>query len=272
MPKLQRYIRTTTTWETVQAFMDTLYISVIREFRGSTGGTVKGALGKFARPLLLLGVFYILYEVIGRFPVIRGDFMLYLLTGIFLYLAHIQAVKQIKGMGHNQSGMMFYAKTSTLVNILSTAIIEAYILIVSIAVILFVIYLYRGELDIYNPPGLLTPLALAWASGLGVGLLFMAFTPLAPGVIPGLYNVYRRLQMVTSGKMFVANSIPLSVLPFFAWNPLFHSIDQARGETFVNYTPMRTSIEYPIKFTIIAITLAVIVEFALRIRETRGVE
>ncbi|RED18499.1 ABC transporter permease [Pontivivens insulae] len=252
--------------------MDTLYISIIREFRGATGGKITGFIFKFMRPVFLLGAFYVIYEIVGRLPVIRGDFMLYLLTGIFLYLAHIQAVKQIKGMGHNQAGMMFYAKTSTLVNIMSTAINEAYILAISIILILLVIFLYRGELDIYNPPGLLAPLALAWASGLAVGLLFMAFTPFAPGIIPGLYNVYRRLQMITSGKMFVANSLPLATLPFFSWNPLFHTIDQARGETFVNYTPMRTNIEYPLQFTVVAITLALIVEFALRIRSTRGVE
>lgn len=272
MPRLQRYVRMQSKWEVTQAFLDTLYISVVREFRGATGGTISGFLMQFLRPILLLAVFYVIYEVVGRFPVIRGDFMLYLLTGIFLYLAHIQAVKKIKGMGHNQSGMIFYAKTSTLINILSTALNELYILALSIILILLIIYLYRGELDIYNPPGLLMPFFLAWASGLAVGLLFMAFTPFAPSVIPMLYNFYRRAQMITSGKMFVANSLPTAILPFFEWNPLFHVIDQARGATFVNYVPLRTSIDYPIKFTIVAVTLALVVEFALRVRSTRGVE
>ncbi len=35
--------------------------------------------------------------------------------------------------------------------------------------------------------------------------------------------------MIASGKMFVANMLPTSMLLMLDWNPLFHCIDQARG-------------------------------------------
>jgi ABC-type polysaccharide/polyol phosphate export permease len=46
--------------------------------------------------------------------------------------------------------------------------------------------------------------------------------------------------------MFVANTMPTFLLPFFDWNPLFHAIDQARGFTFINYQPMHTDALYPL--------------------------
>ena len=46
-------------------------------------------------------------------------------------------------------------------------------------------------------------------------------------VVMLVQTVFKRLNMVASGKMFVANSLPGSVLVMFTWNPLFYVIDQA---------------------------------------------
>jgi ABC-type polysaccharide/polyol phosphate export permease len=54
--------------------------------------------------------------------------------------------------------------------------------------------------------------------------------------------------MVASGKMFVANSLPGSVLVMFTWNPLFHVIDQARGFAFIDYQPRNSDLFYPLYF------------------------
>ncbi|WP_316014412.1 ABC transporter permease [Roseobacter sp. HKCCA0434] len=272
MPQFQRYHRAQTFWESLQSLLDIIYISIVRSFRTDTGGSLLGFVSLLIQPLILFFIFYVIFEVFGRLPAIRGDFLLFMMTGIFLYRAHIQAVTNLKGAGHATSGMMFYAKTSTLISILSAALNQLYIVILSVIVIMTTAYLIRGYLEVYNPPGLILPFFMAWASGLAVGLLFMAFTPFAPGVIPKLFQVYRRLQMVTSGKMFVANTIPAAILPFFAWNPLFHSIDQARGHAFINYLPKKTSIEYPIYFTLAALAIGFTVEFAMRARQNYGIE
>jgi ABC-type polysaccharide/polyol phosphate export permease len=272
MPRFEKYHRSTKFWESALGLIELVYISIVRAFRSSTGGSLMGFIALLIQPMILFIAFYVMFEVFGRAMLIRGDFMLFMMTGIFLYRAHIQAVTTLKGAGHAASGMMFYAKTSTLLSILAAAINQLYIVILSIIVIMGTAYLIRGEMEVYNPPGLILPLFLAWASGLAVGLLFLAFSPFAPTVIPMLFQVYRRVQMITSGKMFVANSIPAAVLPFFSWNPLFHSIDQARGEAFINYLPRVTSIEYPLYFTMAAFAIGFTVEFAMRARENYGLE
>ncbi len=259
-------------WESSLAFMDTMYVSIVREFRSETGGSMLGFVSALIRPLFLFAIFWVLYEFIGRSALIRGDFLLFMMTGIFLFLAHIQAVQTLKGVGHASSGMIFYAKTSTLLNILTSALNQLYILILSVIVIMGCAYLLRGHLEVYEPGRMILPFFLAFASGLAVGLLFLALTPLAPGIIPMLFQFYRRAQMFTSGKMFLANLLPADLLPFFTWNPLFHSIDQARGHAFINYTPRNTSIEYAIYFTLAAFAIGFVIEFAMRARESRGLE
>ena len=72
--------------------------------------------------------------------------------------------------------------------------------------------------------------------------------------------VYIRANMIASGKMFVANMLPTSMIAFFDWNPLFHVIDQARGFVFVNYFPHYTNWQYPLYFTLVVLVLGFMAE------------
>jgi ABC-type polysaccharide/polyol phosphate export permease len=76
--------------------------------------------------------------------------------------------------------------------------------------------------------------------------------------------VYQRVNMFASGKFFVANMIPSFILPWFAWNPLFHLIDQERGFLFINYSPHRTMLFYPLWFAIAALMVGLLINFTTR--------
>jgi ABC-type polysaccharide/polyol phosphate export permease len=70
--------------------------------------------------------------------------------------------------------------------------------------------------------------------------------------------------MIFSGKMFVGNMLPWAMLPFFAWNPLFHVIDQGRGFIFINYHPMKSNLAYPIYVSLALIAIGLMAEFFTR--------
>ena len=64
--------------------------------------------------------------------------------------------------------------------------------------------------------------------------------------------------------MFLANTLPYTMLKLFDWNPLFHTIDQARGFGFINYNPHYSSISYPLYVTIALIMIGLMAEFYTR--------
>ena len=105
---------------------------------------------------------------------------------------------------------------------------------------------------------------VAWFSGCAVGMVFMAAKPWAPGFIGIASSLYQRANMIASGKMFLANTLPPSRLVMFSWNPLFHSIDQGRGYIFLNYDPINTSLMYPIYLSIALIMIGLMGEFYTR--------
>ena len=95
-----------------------------------------------------------------------------------------------------------------------------------------------------------------------VSLLFKSATPWAPEFFAVFLTIYTRANMIASGKMFLANSMPTSKLAWFWWNPLFHVIDQTRGFVFLNYNPHYSNIAYPIEVTLVLILLGNLVMFA----------
>lgn len=73
-------------------------------------------------------------------------------------------------------------------------------------------------------------------------------------------TIFQRINMFASGKMFVANVL----LPWFAWNPLFHIIDQQRGFVFINYAPQKTDPLYALWFSLGTMMIGLLINFTTR--------
>jgi ABC-type polysaccharide/polyol phosphate export permease len=232
------------------------FIAAARQVRQTHRNAVWAILLKVLQSMLFLAAFYVMFTVLGQRSIsVRGDFMLYLLTGIFAYLTHIQAVREVMSAEGPTSAMMQHAPMNTLVAILSAALSSLYTQTMSLLVLLMILHTLFNPVVIHGWPSALMMFLLAWASGCVIGLVLLAAKPWMPDVINIVQLVYIRANMIASGKMFVANMLPTSVIVFFDWNPLFHVIDQARGFVFVNYFPHYTNWHYPLYFTLVVLVI-----------------
>ena len=107
-------------------------------------------------------------------------------------------------------------------------------------------------------------LIVVWFGGVALGIILLAIKPWFPTVVQVAITLYMRANMIASGKMFVANSLPSFMLAMFDWNPLFHLIDQARGFAFINYVPRYSNWEYPIYVALVMLMLGLMGEFYTR--------
>jgi len=246
-------------------FLELVYHTIVREVRMESGNAVLGLFGAIARILALVAMFYILFEFMGvRSAIIRGDVVLFLVGGVLLFFMHNAAVRKVIKAGSFASQLMLHAPMTPTLAIFAAALSTLYLHILALLVIFTFIILMRDGLDIYNPAGVFLPFFLAWASGVVIGLGMLVLKPFAPRLMEIVSLLYTRANLVTSGKFFVANLLPAAVLPYFAWNPLFHCVDQIRGAMFVNYFPRVTSITYPLWFVFVGLILGLMVEFWLR--------
>lgn len=250
----QTQAKRTTFW-TFFGMLDLIYHSIVREVRKTHRNAFVGLLMTILQTVILVLTFFAMFSLLGiRGTAIRGDFLLYILSGILLFMTHTKAVKAVYSSEGPSSPMMQHAPMNTFVAIVAAALSSLYLQILSLSCVLFVYHVAFVPVEIMDPIGALGMLIAAWVSGVGVGMVFLALKPWMPEFCSLMVSLYTRVSMIASGKMFVANSLPSSMLALLDWNPLFHSIDQARGYTFLHYNPHFSSPTYPF---IVAITLIV---------------
>lgn len=242
-----------------------IFHASVRHIRKSHGNAIIGLMMNMAQTLVMVVVFYFMFAILGlRGSAVRGDFLLYIMSGIFLFITHIKSIGAVTNAEGPTSPMMHHAPMSTIVAIASAALGTIYIQILSLAFVLFMYHVIMNPVEVYMPISAFSMLLLSWFTGSAIGSVFLALKPWFPGFVGILSQVYMRANMVTSGKMFLANTMPTYLLKMFDWNPLFHTIDQARGFTFINYNPHYSSVSYPVYVGIACLTLGLMGEFYTR--------
>lgn len=186
------------------------------------------------------------------------------MSGIFLYMTHTKTLGAVVGSEGPASPMMQHAPMNTIIAIASAAVGTLYIQVLSLFMILFIYHVAFVPLEIDRPIAAFGMLLVAWFTGLALGLVLLSIKPWFPTFVNIFTTIYQRANMIASGKMFVANTLPGYMLAMFDWNPLFHCIDQARGFAFINYAPHHSSVSYPIYVGGVLIMLGLMGEFYTR--------
>ena len=244
-----------------------IYHATVREVRKNHGNAIVGLLINMLQTIVFVGAFFAMFWFLGaRTAAIRGDFLLYIMTGIFLFMTHTKAMAAVVASEGPSSPMMKHRTMNTVIAISAAALASLYIQTLSMVVVLFFYHVLVTQITIYDPVGAYEMVLLSWFSGVAIGMVFLGIKPWAPGVTKIGSTIYSRLNMIASGKMFVANSLPSSMLVLFDWNPLFHTIDQARGYTFANYFPRNSDAAYAFYIALGCLMLGLMGEFYTRKR------
>jgi ABC-type polysaccharide/polyol phosphate export permease len=247
------------------AFLEVIFHASVRNVRKSHGNAVWGLVMNILQTVLLVAIFYATFYILGmRSSPLRGDYLLYIMSGVFMFMTHTKTMAAVTHAEGPTSAMMKHAPMNPIVSISAAAISSLYTQVLSISVVLYLYHVLFIPITIDDPIGALAMLILSWASGVAIGMIFLSAKPWNPTVIGLIATVYMRANMITSGKMFVANNVPTHTLKMFSWNPLFHTIDQARGFVFLNYNPHYSSIDYAVKITLACLMIGLMGEFYTR--------
>lgn len=247
------------------SLLELIYHTTVRHIRKSQGNAILGLIRNMMQTMLLVFTFYIMYGVLGmRGSSVRGDFLLYIMSGIFLYMTHTKAMGAVFGAEGATSAMMKHAPMTTAVSITSAALGALYTQMLSMVVVLYLYHAAFNPIEIYDWVGAMAMVFLSWFVGVALGMVFLALKPWNPSVVGIIQQVYSRANMIASGKMFLANTLPHKMLVLFSWNPLFHTIDQARGYTFINYNPHFSNWEYPLLVGLALLMIGLMGEFYTR--------
>ena len=236
-----------------------VFHNTVRSIRKTHRDATVAILYNILQTVIMVGAFFVLLDVLGlRGNAIRGDFLLYVMSGIFGFMTHVKSVGAVMGSEGPTSPMMQHRPMNQVIAVCASALGAFYIQIVSMIAILVVYHLVWTPIEIAQPFGACMMLVLAWFSGCAVGMVLLALKPWLPKGTAIIMQIYSRANMFASGKMFVANTLPAHMVAMFAWNPLFHIIDQGRGFIFLNYNPMKSSLMYPLWVSLVLLAIGII--------------
>lgn len=244
---------------------EVIYHSIVRSVRKAHNNAFMAIAMNMLQVVIFVMAFYVMFSVLGlRGAAIRGDFLIYIMTGIFLYMTHTKTLGAVVGSEGPASPMMLHAPMNTIVSICSAALGALYIQVLSLFMILFIYHVAFTPVVIDKPFQAFGMMLIAWFTGAALGLVLLAIKPWFPTFVSIFTQIYQRANMIASGKMFVANTLPGFMLAMFDWNPLFHAIDQSRGFAFINYNPRYSSWEYAFWVGVILVMLGLMGEFYTR--------
>ena len=247
------------------SLLELIYHATVRSIRKSHRHAVLGLIQNIVQTVILVITFYLMFSILGvRGLALRGDFLLYIMSGIFLFMTHTKAMTAVFGSEGAASAMMKHAPMTTAVSISAAALGALYIQILSMLVVLYIYHAAINPIEIHDWVGAMAMVLLSWFTGVAIGMVFLAVKPWNPSVVGMVQMLYARANMLASGKMFVANALPHKMLVLFDWNPLFHTIDQARGFTFINYNPHFSNWEYPLMVGLALLMVGLMGEFYTR--------
>ncbi|MBZ8117795.1 ABC transporter permease [Roseovarius sp. LXJ103] len=260
-------VKPKSTLHTAVSILELIYHATVRDVRKGHGNALMALALNILQAVVFIAAFYVMFSLLGlRGAALRGDFLLYIMSGIFLFLTHIKTIGAVSGAEGPSSPMMKHAPMNTAIAIMAAAMSALYIQVLTLVIILFVYHVAFTPFEIEYPFAAFGMFLLAWFTGFAIGLVLLAIKPWFPTFTSTFATVYQRANMIASGKMFVANALPSYMLAMFDWNPLFHCIDQARGYVFVNYVPRNSSVEYPLYVALVLVMLGLMGEFYTRQR------
>lgn len=245
--------------------LELVYHVAVRNLRKTHNNAVLGLVMSIVQSLIMLLVMYFMMSLFGmRRIAVRGDFMLYVMSGVFMFMTHIKAIGAVSHADGPTSQMMMHAPMNPIISIMGAALGSLYQQTLAAAVILFVYHTLWNPITIDEPVGMLGMFLLSWFSGIGIGMVFLSAKPWQPEAVGILVTLYQRANVIASGKMVLANNLATNRRDWFDWNPLFHTIDQARGFIFLNYTPRYTDYHYAIYYALVCMMIGLMAEFFTR--------
>jgi ABC-type polysaccharide/polyol phosphate export permease len=245
--------------------LELIYHVAVRNLRKTHNNAVLGLLMSILQSLMLLVIMYFMMSLFGmRRIAVRGDFLLYVMSGVFMFMTHIKTIGAVSQADGPTSQMMMHAPMNPIISIMGAALGSLYQQTLSASVILFVYHAAWTPITIDEPVGMLGMFLLSWFSGVGIGMVFLSAKPWQPDSVGIVVRLYQRANVIASGKMVLANNLASNRRDWFDWNPLFHTIDQARGFIFLNYAPRYTQYDYAIYFALVCMMIGLMAEFFTR--------
>lgn len=242
-----------------------IHAIALRETRTRFGQNRLGYVWALVEPLLLIGMFWGIYAMVGRRVPDGMDVVPFLATGILAYQFFAKTMGQTAAAVSGNKALLYYPQVQTLDLIAARAGLEAATYGLAFVLIVGTYSFVEGSWQVDSL--LRTAFGLGLASGLGMTLGLLCC---AAGVVSNTVDRIRgplmRPLFWTSGLFYTANELPSQARELLMYNPVFHCIEITRDGWFPSYHAYYADAAYPLAWIVGLAFVGLTLERAVRRR------
>lgn len=215
----------------------------LRDLRTRFGGSYLSYSLAVLWPLTHLGVLLSVYTFIGRTPSYGTDTFTWVMSGVLPFVLFGYTTRNVSVALNANRPLLSFSIVRRIDIILARGIVE---LVTStiVATVIFLIYLVlNGEFAFADFETCLLAALLSYFTGLCLGIFAAPIVRLFPMAAMFVY-LFCVLCWITSGIVYLPDSVPEPFHSWFALNPLVHCSEYLRTGLYADYTSRTLDLGY----------------------------
>jgi capsular polysaccharide transport system permease protein len=253
-------------WQALKVQGRVIRASVLRETRTRFGRSKLGYFWALFEPMVYILSLLAIFSAMERGTPIPGvDLGLFFFVAIIPWLLFSRIAGLVSRAIKTNQALLTYPQVKAIDIMLAQVILEfGTLFIVAVLYLLGAIYL-EVFVEIERPLEIIFVLFLSALLGFGFGLL-SSTARLYWSSYNNIQSVFMRVMFFTSGKFFVADTLPETLRDWLWYNPLLHVIEWARSAFFTGFESQFYDLSYPLVFALVMVFLGLASERVSRSR------
>jgi capsular polysaccharide transport system permease protein len=245
--------------------LQVIYALLLRETKTRYGDNSLGYLWALLEPSLWIGMFIVLYGVLGHLAPAGTSVVAFLAIGIVSFSLFRDTAQRCMSAIDANRGLLFYPQVRPLDLVLARAVLEAATHLIVLALLLGGHAVWVGTLRIDNLLQVLAGLGLATGLGMGFGLVCCGLSVYSP-TVERLFPSIIRVAFWLSALFHPVESLPNEARDLLLLNPVVHAIELVRDGWFPGYDARHVDVLYPVAFILVLLFFGLSLERMARRR------
>lgn len=240
-----------------------IYALILRETRTRFGQSHLGYLWALIEPMLWIATMAGMYALGGSTGKTGMTMVGFIGTGVIAYELFRNCQSRVMLAVSSNMPLLFYPQVQPVDMMVSRVLLEYATWFSVFTIILGGEALLRGDLAIDDPLLVIGGLLVAGALGGALGSVLCSLTAYSNSV-ERIAGAALRPLMFASGTFFAFEDTPQRLADYLVYNPVLHIVETVRDGWYASYTSTRTTLWYPLVWTIGLAFLALALERVAR--------
>lgn len=253
-------------WQAFKVQNRVIHASILREIHTRFGQSKLGYIWALFEPMAYILTLLAIFSAMDRGAPVPGiDLALFFFAAIIPWLLFSRIANGVSRTIKANRPLLTYPHVKT-IDLMFTQVILEFVTLSLVAAIYLLGAMYLGiSVVIERPLDVLLALFLAAFLGFGFGMLSSTVRLYWPSY-GNFQSVFMRILFFTSGKFFVADTLPGTLKDWLWYNPLLHIVEWVRSAFFISYESRFYDPHYPMIFALVLVFLGLAGERLSRYR------